>query len=264
VTHDLPNSIRQINSLPLLEKQGIYKQLIPDWVFVDYRIDPETLLQDGQKVVRMRCPQGSRSLEISVRHDPHDLDPVMYLHMIDTFNFQLMVLLVIINDPESPRYNIDRDLEGHDTHFGTHDRNIPEELKAMQAGLAPGQVRQGLRSFRSTVPLFESFVERMGHELFMIEPLAYHNAVIFEKYGFSYTHGRQEMEWIHHEFQPGGILDTRLSEDNPFRQSDAGQTIRGRAWAIHDGILGHPFTGFRMYKQVGKHANVATYPNAKW
>ena len=40
---------------------------------------------------------------------------------------------------------IDRDLEGRDTLFGTVSRNLGEEERAMQDGLAPGQVRPGLR-----------------------------------------------------------------------------------------------------------------------
>src|SRR5690606_13801806 len=143
----------------------------------------------GEQVVRMRCPAGSRSVEMSIRHHPHVLDPLVYFHMIDTFNNQLMVLLVVINDPDAERYTVDRDLDGHETHFGTSSRNVPEEIRAMEAGLAPGQIRRGLRSFRSSIPLFEDFVSRMSHDLFLIEPLSYHNAVAFERYGFNYTHG---------------------------------------------------------------------------
>ena len=79
-------------------------------------------------------------MEMSIRWHPHELDPLCYINMIDTFNNQLMVLLVVINDPEAPRFNIDVDLEGHPTQFGTACRNHPEEQRAMEAGLAPGQV----------------------------------------------------------------------------------------------------------------------------
>jgi hypothetical protein len=134
----------------------------------------------------------------------------------------------------------------------------------MQAGLAPGQIRAGLRVFKQLVPLFEQFVQRMGHDLFFIEPLAYHNAIIFERYGFNYIRGLQQMHIIHREFQPGGELYKRLSPDQPFRQPAAWQRVRGRAWAIHDGILGHPFTGFQMYKTLGKSAGVNTFPDGEW
>jgi hypothetical protein len=114
------------------------------------------------------------------------------------------------------------------------------------------------------VPLFEKFVSRMGHDLFLIEPLAYHNAIVFERYGFNYMRGHQEMISINRRFSPGGELYRKLSDDNPFRSPDAWNTVRGRSWAIHDGILGHPFTGFQMYKRVGKEAGVNTFPEAFW
>ncbi|HLA42225.1 MAG TPA: hypothetical protein VJZ27_02250, partial [Aggregatilineales bacterium] len=159
---------------------------------------------------------------------------------------------------------VDVDLEGHSTYFGTRGRNIPEEIRAMNAGLAPGQIRWGLRAFRSTIPLFEDFVSRMGHDLFLIEPLSYHNAIVFERYGFAYTHGKSEMERIHREFQPGGSLYEWLDDSNPFRQTRCWNSISGRSWAIHDGILGHPYTGFQMYKRIGKHAEVNTFPDSMW
>ncbi len=215
-------------------------------------------------MVSMHCPAGSRALEMSVYHMPGADDPLLYINMIDTFNFQLLVLLVMINDPGSPRYHIDRDMTGDDTVFGTRTRNISEEIKAKEAGLAPGQVRHGLRAFKTAVPVFEAFVSQMGHALFLIEPLAYHNAVVFERYGFAYTHGLKEMQRIHEGFQPGGVFHAQLTPDNPFRQPEAWQTIRGRSWAIHDGILGHPYTGFQMYKRLGHHAHVNTFPDGRW
>jgi hypothetical protein len=51
------------------------------------------------------------------------------------------------------------------------------------------------------VPVFEKFVERMNHDLFLIEPLSYHNAIIFERYGFGYTVGKSEMESINQELE---------------------------------------------------------------
>ncbi|MEM6529193.1 MAG: hypothetical protein AAF653_12925, partial [Chloroflexota bacterium] len=158
----------------------------------------------------------------------------------------------------------DVDHNGNPTSFGTASRNIPAEIAAMQAGLAPGQVRSGLRVFSQLVPPFEAFIERMGHDMFLIEPLAYHNAVVFERYGFSYVRGLREMKQIHQQFQPGGALHAKLTADNPFRLPDAWRTVRQRSWAIHDGILGHPFTGFQMYKRIGHHAGVQTFPDYEW
>lgn len=259
-----PSSIREINALPEPDKHSIYRTLIPDWLYETFDIELETGVARGYPVVRFHCPQGSRAMEVSVRRDAQDRDPVLYLNMADTFNQQLLVLLVVVNDPDAPRFNVDMDQFGNSTNFGTSSRNIPAELAAMRGGLAPGQIRRGLRAFKQSVPIFETFVSKMQHDMFLIEPLAYHNAIVFERYGFNYIKGLQDMHEIHAGFLEGGILRRTLTHDNPFRQPDAGATVRGRSWAIHDGILGHPFTGFHMYKRISKHAGINTFPNFSW
>jgi hypothetical protein len=259
-----PRSIREINDLPDASKDAVYRTLLPDWLFSDYGVDTEQLTVDGQPVVLFRCPKGSRAMEISVRRCPEDTDPMLYLNMADTFNNQLLVLLVVINDLDFPRYNIDVDEQGNPTQLGTTGRNLAAEDAAMKAGLAPGQIRRGLRYFKYAVPLFEEFVKKMGHDLFLIEPLAYHNAIVFERYGFNYIRGYREMVRINEEFQPGGELYRQLTPEKVFRPPDAWKSVRGRSWAIHDGILGHPFTGFQMYKRIGKHAGINTFPDATW
>jgi hypothetical protein len=259
-----PDSIRGINKLPEPQKLAIYTTLLPEWLFTDFGIDPQTHEYEGHNVIRIVAHPGSRAVEIIVQRFAKEPDPLLYLNMVDTFNNQLLVLLVVMNDLNSPRYNIDVDTQGNNTQFGTSGRNLAAEIAALQAGLAPGQVRRGLRSFRRTLPLFEDFVRRMQHDLFFIEPLSYHNAIVFERYGFNYLRGLKDMQAIHADFQPQGELYRRLTPDNPFRQPHCWQTIRGRSWAIHDGVLGHPFTGFQMYKRIGKDAGVNTFPDAQW
>lgn len=263
-TDPLPSSIREINSLPLEEKEAVYQTLLPDWLFTEYGVDRGTLTAGGHRVVQFRAPSGSRAVEISAKRRADDRDPMLYLNMADTFNNQILVLLMVINNPDAPRFNIDIDEAGNSTQFGTVGRNRPAELAAMNAGLAPGQIREGLRQFKQGLTLFEAFIRRMGHEMVLIEPLAYHNAIVFERYGFNYMRGLQEMKRIHQEFQPGASLYNRLTADNPFRSPNSWKSVRGRSWAIHDGILGHPFTGFQMYKVVGKEAGINTFPNAQW
>jgi hypothetical protein len=259
-----PGTIREINDLTLSEKHAIYRTLVPDWVFPRFGINPDTYSANGTRLIHFRCPTGSNSVELSVYSEVGAIDPVLYLHMGDTFNGQLVVLLVVVNDPDSPRFNIDVDEEGNPTRLGTQGRNIPEEIRAMEAGLGPGQIRRGLRSFRTAVPVFESFVGKMGHDLFFIEPLFYHNAITFERYGFAYSSGLRLMRSIHQGFLPDGELHSRLNGDTPFRQPEAWKTILGRSWAIHDGVLNQAFTSVKMYKHVSRDAGICTFPDAEW
>jgi hypothetical protein len=259
-----PTSIREINDLPEGEKVNIYRTLIPTWILHDFGIDSDTFMKNNHKLITFRFPSGSRAIEITVKRDIGDIDPLLYLNMADTFNNQLLVLLVQVNDPNAPRFDTDIDEHGNPTNFGTTSRNIPVEVAAMEYGLAPGQIRSGLRSFRKIVPIFEEFVKHMGYDMFFIEPLAYHNAIVFERYGFSYLHGLSEMERINQKFQINGEYYKKLDDNNPFRKTNAWKTIRGRSWAIHDGILDHAYTGFRMYKRLGKNAGINTFPDAIW
>jgi hypothetical protein len=76
--------------------------------------------------------------------------------------------------------------------------------------------------------------------------------------------GKRQMDNIHHGFQEGGDLWQQLNEKNPFRSLQATNSIRLRSWAIHDGILGEPFTNVTMYKRVGKSAGINSAPGCKW
>jgi hypothetical protein len=258
-------SLRQINGLPLAVKEGIYRCLVPDQVLEQYGIDPDTLCDvRGNRLVSFTCPEGNRIVEIDVRPEVGFPDSLLYLELTDTRLNQIEVMLLVVNDPGAERFETDRDWQGERTKFGTFRRNIPEEIRAMEAGLAPGQVRRGLRLSRALIPVFESFVSRLSHDYYLIEPLAYHNAILFERLGFNYVQGLRKMQWIHLAFQPGGPLHEALNGSTPFRRADAWRTVRGRSWAIHDGLLQESWSGFKMYKQVGRHAGVDTFPGGAW
>ncbi|MCR4405715.1 MAG: hypothetical protein NUW24_02170 [Anaerolineae bacterium] len=256
-------SVRQINNLPREEKLDIYSELILPELLARYGISAETLTDvHGNRLVEFICEAGTSFVEMEIWPAPGARDPLLSLQIADTVNGQLEVLLFVINDPDGERFDVDRDWQGRRTKFGKMYRNVPEEIRAMQAGLAPGQVRRGLRLTGLLLPQLERFVTRLDHDMFFIEPLAYHNAIHFERHGFAYMMGRSKMEWINAEFAPGGILYQRLDGSTPFRQPEFAHTVRGRSWAIHDGILDKPFSGIRMYKRVGRHAGVCTFPNA--
>ena len=55
-----------------------------------------------------------------------------------------------------------------------------------------------------------------------------------------------------------------MDGSTPFRKSSMSDTIMGRSWGIHDGVLGKAFDHVTMYKFIGKNAGVCTFPDAKW
>ena len=256
-----PSTIGGINKLPEDAKRAIYARYIPKELIQKFNLPP---LADHKEHLQFRFAEGSSDVEMRLYHQVGFQDPVLYAHLTDTLNGQIHVLLYILNDPDSPRFDVDRMPDGSPTRFGTLKRNIEAEKAAMEYGLAPGQVRRGLRLLQPATTAFEEFITSLGHDMYFVEPLYYHNAVIFERYGFAYQVGKRRMEQIHAGFQEGGELHQRLDHSNPFRFSQAANGIRLRSWAIHDGILGEPFTNVTMYKRIGKSADVSTTPGCEW
>jgi hypothetical protein len=246
-----PSTIGGINLLSEAEKRAIYSRYIPALLLEKYNIPPLTSAA-GYNLLQFRFASGSTDVEMRLFHQVDFPDPILFAHLTDTMNGQIHVLLYILNDPASSRFDVDKMPNGSPTKFGTLQRNIEAEKSALEAGLAPGQVRHGLRLLGQAIGAFEVFVSTLGHEMYFVEPLYYHNAVIFERYS------------IHAGFQDGGDLKVQLDGSNPFRQSDAADAIRKRSWAIHDGLLGEPFTNVTMYKRVGISAGIDTTPNCKW
>lgn len=262
LTGDAPrNSIHALNQLPSEVKERIYTLLVPQRVFTMFSIDPHTFRNSqGERVVNVIAPRQAGFAIIEVRERPDDRDCIFFLEIADTAFFKVEITFLIVNDPRSPRFNTDIDDAGRRTKFGTARRNIPEEIRAMQAGLAPGQVRRGLHLLKDFLPLALRFISAMGHDMLVAEPLAYHDAIIFEKYGFNYMRGRKKMEDIDRRFRPGGDLLMKLDGSTPFRMPGMEKTVRGRSWAIHDGILGESWKDVEMYRHVKNPAGVCTFP----
>lgn len=256
-----PSTIGGINKLPEIEKREIYSLYIPDELI--HRFNLPELVHDHD-LLKFRYAEGASDVEMMLYHEIGFPDPVLYAHLADNLNGQIHVLLYILNDPDSPRFDVDKMPDGSPTRFGIRKRNLETEEAAMQAGLAPGQVRQGLHIFKKAMATFEEFVASLGHDMYFVEPLYYHNAIIFERHGFSYQMGRRRMEAIQLGFESGGELSRKLDGSSPFRPPHAANSIRLRSWAIHDGILGEPFTNVTMYKRVGKTAGLNTAPGCEW
>ncbi len=256
-----PSTIGGINKLAEQEKRAIYARYIPKELIQKFNL-PD--LATHKDLLQFRFAEGSSDVEMKLYHQASFPDPLLYAHLTDTLTGQIHVLLYILNDPSAPRFDVDKMPDGSPTHFGILKRNLEAEKAALEHGLSPGQVRHGLRLLKPATAAFEEFLTGLGHDLYFVEPLYYHNAVIFERYGFAYQVGKRKMEAVHAGFQDGGELCRGLDGSNPFRSPQAANSIRLRSWAIHDGILGEPFTNVTMYKQVGKYANISTTPGCEW
>lgn len=256
-----PSTIGGINKLPEPEKREIYSRYIPRALIQKFNL-PD--LVHNSDLMKFRFAEGSSDVEMMLYHKAGFPDPILYGHLVDTLNGQIHILLYILNDPNSPRFDVDKMPDGRPTRFGILKRNLEAEKSAMQAGLAPGQVRRGLHLLKHAVASFEEFIVSLGHDMYFAEPLYYHNAVIFERYGFSYQMGKRLMESIHLGFKEGGDLRQKLDDSTPFRSPAAANSIRLRSWAIHDGIMGEPFTNVTMYKHIGKSGGLNTTPGCEW
>jgi hypothetical protein len=258
--------IGQLNALPPGVREQLYLRLLPEELLGRFGVDRATLLTaNGERLVRITAGDDKPWARVELRAREHDRDPVLLID-IGMSAFSVPELsLVQVNDPQAPRYGIDRDEEGHDTLLGTASRNVPEEARALAAGLAPGQVRRGLRMLGRVLECMDAFCRLLGRDFYLVEPLFYHSALLYERHGCDYFIGRDRMDGIHAGFQPGGELQSRLDGSSAFRGHGFEATVRGRSWAIHDGILGERFgdgTSVKMYRIPGRQAGVSTFPQA--
>ncbi len=254
-------SIQDINALPAEVRTALYGRLVPDELLARLGIRRDALTgARGARLFRVTAPAGQPWARVEVRASPEDRDPTLLVD-VEMPPFSVPDLAFVqINDPASPRYAIDRDPDGQDTLYGTLSRNLAEEARALSAGLAPGQVRRGLRLLRAVLASMDDFCRMLGGEFYLIEPLFYHSAILYERGGCGYLMGREQMEDIHRGFAEDGPLARRLDGSTPFRQPGFEETVRGRSWAIADGVLGTPFGGVKMYRAVGRSANVCSFP----
>lgn len=259
-----PSTISGINKLNPSEKRDVYSCIIPPALIKKFNLPLDFHDELGNDLLTLNCPPTSPTAELILKHKYDFPDPVLYGHLTDTLNGQIHVLLYILNDPESPRFDVDRMPDGQRTEFGTKIRNIEAELASLEAGLAPGQVRSGLRMLSEAILTFEKFVSNLNQDIYFIEPLYYHNAVIFERYGFSYQKGLKLMKRIQSGFSNSGDLLEKLDGSNPFRMPHAAKSIRLRSWAIHDRILGEQFSDVTMYKYVEKPGKTNTCFDCTW
>lgn len=217
---------------------------------------------DTSSLLRITMSEDGAQLHLRVPAERYQGDYCLSLDLEDAGGGQLELAFIVVNDLTAPRFNIDVDERGRSTLLGTATRNRGEELRAMAAGLGPCQVRRGLRLFGELMPRLEAFGGSLGYVGTQLRPLTYRSAILYERCGFQYVLGRQRMKRIDKAFQPGGTLVRLLDSSSPFRMPHLAQSVRGRSWAIHDGILqcfdGNEQLDLLMSKAFGTHSRDMT------
>jgi len=249
--------LQQINSLDQSTQRQWYVRLIPEPLLDLLGLTQEDLTTDRHITFTTRPDKGYVKLQLHA--DPSDRDAAYTIELADTpYGYTEAVFLSLL-DPVAARFDIDIDEQGRDTMLGTIGRNLKAEQQAMVSGLAPAQVRRGLRMAEPVFIKVDQFCAALGQEMWVGQAFAYHNAIIFERHGFGYLQGRELMEEIERGFQPGGPLYLALDGSTPFRQSAQAGTAHGRSWAIHDGVLGADWGGVKLFRRIGEPQQVRTF-----
>ena len=258
-----PISIFAVNNLSDNAKRRLYRALIAPSLLASRGIGPSSWTSaDGEACVTLAADPGTHAVRLQARA-PGGGDPFLRLEIGDNSINGFDLQLIALEDPDAERFGIDRDEDGRETHFGSVSRNLAEEARALRAGLSPGQMRAGGGGLRAALAQIETFMALLAHSAYSLEPLTYMSACLFERCGFAYSRGHRLMDEIHAQFQPGGALHAALDGSSPFRDPALANSVRGRAWAIHDGILAainREWSGLRMVKQIGRDARVCTMP----
>lgn len=256
----------QINAMEQSAKVACYRSILPSRCFAHlHEVDPTRFSLEGSEDeafgVVAEANTGTAHLRVPAHRVNRDF--CISLDLDEAGAGQLRIGFVVINNLIRPRFDIDVDENGQVTMLGTAGRNIEQELAAMADGLGPCQVRHGLGLMAAMLPRLEEFATRAGYVAICLEPLTYHNALMYERYGFSYMTGRKRMVAIDAAFAPGGVLHEAMDGSSPFRMPEMASDPRGRSWAIHDGILdkldGDRRLDSQMVKVIGHHADIDTF-----
>lgn len=260
-----PIALNEVNAWDVVWQRMLFRVLLPVDTLVSFGVDPVSLTDaNGAPVVHVIPGDRGHSIRLEVRDVATARDPLLELELADTPFNQIEVIWIAIQSPFSPRFDVDVAPNGQPSMRGLLRRNIPAEEAAMAAGLAPGQIRRGLGMFKRLATRMELCMACLNQREYVAQPLFYHTAVLFERIGFGYIQGQALMERIARGFAPGGDLRARLDGTTPFRRPEFADSIRGRAWAIHDGILTEPWDRVRVVKRLGVDAEVNTTAGVPW
>lgn len=256
-----PIFLRDVAGWDSQRQRMLFQVLVPIDLLVEYHIDPVKLTDaDGRPIAFARAGANQDGYRFELYHTGDASEPMGELELADTQFNQIEVVWVALQNPLGVRYDVDVLAGGESTLRGTAGRNLVSEEAAMLAGLAPGQVRRGSGAFRSLAERIEILMLCLNQREYLAQPLFYHMAILFEQHGFGYVQGQSLMEEIHRGFAPGGPLAQQLDGSTPFRRPEQAETIRGRSWAIHDGVMAGRWDKVRMVKRLGADAHVCTAP----
>ena len=262
-------SILDLNALPWILREQLYVRLIPQELLARFGVERGSLQNGaGERPVRIAAPDAASWARVELRERGDDRDPVLVVDIAMSAFGVPELTFVQINDPRSPRYDVDRDPDGQDTLLGTVSRNLDEEARALGDGLGPGQIRRGLRMLGRVLECMDGFCRLLGREFYLVEPLFYHSALLYERHGCDYLMGRSLMDEIDAAFRADGALHRLLDDSTPFRRRGFEASVRGRSWAIHDGILAATsaggWSGVKMYRVPGRPATISTFPDGSY
>lgn len=110
---------------------------------------------------------------------------------------------------------------------------------------------------RRLLPLAEKLLLELGKQYIFAQPLAYHNAILLERWGFIYLTGQRFMESLHADFMDGRLR--AALDGSTFRPANAWRTVRGRSqgstmvFSVNTGWL-------HMVRRLEKPGQVDTFP----
>src|SRR5215211_583955 len=159
----LPFTIRQLNNLPENVKRRMYRGLIPPALLTRFAIDPIQWTDPSKEArVFLKAEENSEKVWITAQSSSNASDEFFALELADNSLNGIELNLIVLNDPTESRYSIDQTEDGAPTMFGTLKRNLEAEEQALQAGLAPVQVRAALGGSLLVFEQIDAFLSRPG------------------------------------------------------------------------------------------------------
>lgn len=261
--------VSQLNKLPEKRKVDLYKKLIPVSIFEQFKIDKNDFMTpNGEKAVSIVADEHAMEAIIKVKLKAGDPDEIYHIEVGDSNDMvQLQWDYIHVTDPHAPRFatNVVNDA-GESRWLNWSSRNIREEVRAMASGLAPGQIKRGLGLATEIDRCLDEFCEAADLKSITLEAVYYHTAIMFERHGYRYFKGFKLMNRINELFNKCEDVRKLLDGSSPFRLPDFCRTVRGRSWAIHDGVLDDLCDGViecweppKMIRMAGKRHNVDTF-----